>query len=730
MTDFVSIVGDSGEVHKLLEVLSNAQTNDTITWDEEAIAKSSLSRLHLSDNNLSSFTTFAESLPKLVALNLSFNNIKDLGCLRHLTCLRQLDISHNKITSLDFTHDMTELTSFRCNDNKVGEIESLKFNTYLTELWISNNNIPWAQFAHLNTLKELKTLVKYGNPCEEKPKLGEFLEFLIPSLLTIDGISNKAPPARGTGRADAQPKASTPKVSTPKATADVRVMLTQARALNSPALLPMPRNNKRDRQAPAQAPAATALVTASDTTSLYSSRDTSSISSSLDDSGLTDNIGHRVRLSSLQREGRESIDKDASSIAAVPATLTDRDLPPHKRATVGIKNFKSRLKHLPKKFIGSGSDDYDGSHSINGDNSNNSIANERATELVLKFNSKFDDAPVAACLFPNKDGFSRWSKNGPVACSWEGGRLLCSYKTGAIAVICDERSGSGSGSGSVMDSRGRCVLLLSEDGTAQVMNSNGTLATSFTRNNAVAVGPREGQKVLSWVFEGMRVKFDPCTWEVAVTMRNEQASCDFSTLHGTVIRALGTDPVLRNGKNKDTDTLTVTGTGTGTGTGTAMNKTDQHQAQPFDNKSEGEGQGQGEGKLPFISTENGSAHQQQQSESGGSGGRVSHSTVKKGGVRGMSGMGRSGTGVGNTGINGSGMGGLKEHRKHRLHPIVSSPAGTGGHTDAGHPTPPPHSSFDLGLASPKEHDAMRAGIQGVFSDLDAVLSDIKSIRHK
>jgi hypothetical protein len=139
----------------------------------------------------------------------------------------------------------------------------------------------------------------------------------------------------------------------------------------------------------------------------------------------------------------------------------------------------------------------------------------------------------------------RWSKGGTVACSIENGRMLASFSSGSVACILDK-----AGSGSVMDTRGRCLLLISDKGIAKVLSKNGNIVVEYNRddimntaapsspvkhgiddsNNCEAGSPikkaeelnaemtspiqEQTQKLHRWKSDGMQIDFIPKYWEV------------------------------------------------------------------------------------------------------------------------------------------------------------------------------------------------------------------------
>ena len=155
---------------------------------------------------------------------------------------------------------------------------------------------------------------------------------------------------------------------------------------------------------------------------------------------------------------------------------------------------------------------------------------------VVRFGED-ESAPVALCLQSGGSGYARWSKNGPVACSFENGRIFSSYRGGAIAVVLDRE-----GNGSVMDTRGKCVLLVNASGTAKVMDKTGRVL-SEERRGVAGTGSEAGaegdaseqpqsQTASKWTFDGLSIEWLPASWEIVVRFQNDRVACEFSSVTG------------------------------------------------------------------------------------------------------------------------------------------------------------------------------------------------------
>lgn len=141
-------------------------------------------------------------------------------------------------------------------------------------------------------------------------------------------------------------------------------------------------------------------------------------------------------------------------------------------------------------------------------------------QQIVRFGTD-DLAPVALCLQEDGSGYARWGKNGAVACSFEGGRIFSSYRGGAIAVVLDKE-----GNGSVMDTKGKCVLLISAGGTARVMDKTGRVLSEERKDQNSLV------PCYKWSFDGLTIEFNPRVWEVRVKFQNDKMVCEFSSLTG------------------------------------------------------------------------------------------------------------------------------------------------------------------------------------------------------
>lgn len=186
-SDCVVIVNSASEASHLQRQLEHQCSDVYFEWNQGFITKQSLSRLCISNCNISTCQHVADNFTSLLQLNVASNALKDLTCISSLNKLELLDISHNKLESLSFAVDMKSLSVLRCHNNRIESLEHLKSCSAMIDIWLSNNKIPWVQFIFLSTMKNLQSIVKCGNPADEKSKFDEYVQCIIPSLKMLDG---------------------------------------------------------------------------------------------------------------------------------------------------------------------------------------------------------------------------------------------------------------------------------------------------------------------------------------------------------------------------------------------------------------------------------------------------------------------------------------------------------------------------------------------------------------
>lgn len=457
-----------------------------LMWDDgDYIDVDRLKNLTLSNVKLVHLDGIILPFQNLLTLNLSFNKlIGDLIGIRHMKSLKLLDISHNKIQSINEAKYLKSLETLRCQNNQIESLESICLLDKLQELWFSDNKITWGEFIYLLNLKELKCLIQKGNPSDEKPKMKEFIQGLVPSLNILDGnIVSKKSLRTEFLRSN-----------------DGKIMITQARAMLS----------KEQKE----------LFGPVDNDTIIIERRVSSspgrISSPQNSPNPRSPRQHRfvspVVLSSTPPNDNFSLDSSRSGVSS------------NSRNRLGpkVQKFKAKKNEISNdEFIINNED-----HLIQTETYEKPADLSHVEPIQLIRFGESNDSPVAFSLNEDGSGYARWSKNGPIACSMDGGRMLASYRGGAIAGILDR-----TGAGSVMDTRGRCVLILSEQGIAKVLDKNGVIIAQHSKTSETP-SPTESKPVHRWKFDGLRFEFFPLTWELKVRVKTEKLMCDFSNLTG------------------------------------------------------------------------------------------------------------------------------------------------------------------------------------------------------
>ena len=116
-----------------------------------------------------------DDLTELTSLDLSFNKIRHIKNISHLTKLRDLYFVANKISAIDGLSTLTELVSLELGSNRIRELANLDGLTRLEELWIAKNKI--TSLAGLASLKSLRLLSAQSNRIRDLDALRD-----VPSL--------------------------------------------------------------------------------------------------------------------------------------------------------------------------------------------------------------------------------------------------------------------------------------------------------------------------------------------------------------------------------------------------------------------------------------------------------------------------------------------------------------------------------------------------------------------
>ena len=455
-----------------------------LMWDDgDYIDVDRLKSLTLSHLKLLHLDGIILPFQYLITLNLSFNKLSgDLAGIRNIKSLKLLDISHNKLQAVTEVKYLGTLEVLRFHNNHIESLESISHLNKLQELWISDNKIVWGEFIYLSNLKQLTSLIQKGNPSDEKPKIREFICGLVPSLNILDGsmITRKG------SRTEFLK------------TNDGKIMLTQARCMLS----------KEQKE----------LLVNIELDNMHIERGVSSSPSRI----------NSPRNSLSPRSPRQN--RFVSPVALSSTPPSDNFILDANRS--GNSNSRNRLGPKIQRFkVKKKEMANDSNIATNEGNFIESDTYEKPVDQahnepiqIIRF-GETNDAPVAFSLNEDGSGYARWSKNGPIACSMDGGRMLASYRGGAIAGILDR-----TGAGSVMDTRGRCVLILSEQGVAKVLDKKGVIIAQHSKSS----DPQspENKAVHRWKFDGLRFEFFPSTWELKVRLKTDKLLCDFSNLSG------------------------------------------------------------------------------------------------------------------------------------------------------------------------------------------------------
>eukprot|EP01038_Epipyxis_sp_PR26KG_P011453 gene11453-15344_t len=546
----ITVVGENGLANHLVQILLKNNNLNVIEWEDDEVQINGLKLLIVSNSMCSSFRGINDTFIKFVNLeylNLSFNSLRDIQ-VNNISCLKNLkllDLSHNKITSIDFVESLSLLTVLRCHNNIIEEIIYLKNIANLRELNLSYNKIVWLEFYHLQSLKKLENLIKFCNPCDEKAKLDEFLIHIIPSLNFIDGLSVKVlnKDINNNGNAyDINPSEN----GVPKSV-DLKVMLTQARAFN------FSRMNSSD--SPQGSPLHRRIN--SSHINLLNQNNGGRINS-------TPNPTSKIKKKSSNSNDMIMLNDDSNSID------NDNEHSINKKQTVSKKNIENNVFEENDSLVKNQNHTIEETLSDGGNVKSNGKYRIKGQRLMKKHSSKFllhdaavddtvvngveinneirkgtlikfsddKDAPIALSLQDNKEGYARWSNNGPIACTVEQNRLFASYRNGAIAVVYDLLLGNGS----VMDNRGRCLLVISpadgnsnknkenNDYTAKLLDKFGNTTVTYTKGKICDNSVENNSAIHQWDIEGLKIYFDHKNWELKVNFQNERIQCEFSSI--------------------------------------------------------------------------------------------------------------------------------------------------------------------------------------------------------
>ncbi|KIL85655.1 adenylate cyclase [Fusarium avenaceum] len=163
-------------------------------------------------DNLISRVRGLEELTNLTSLDLSFNKVKHIKNINHLTKLKELYLVANKISKIEGLEGLDKLTSLELGSNRIREIENLDSLKAVEELWLAKNKI--SQLGGLGGMPNLRLLSIQSNrisdlsPLKDVPTLEELyishnmLESLEglehnPKLHVLDISNNKITSIKG-----------------------------------------------------------------------------------------------------------------------------------------------------------------------------------------------------------------------------------------------------------------------------------------------------------------------------------------------------------------------------------------------------------------------------------------------------------------------------------------------------------------------------------------------------
>ncbi|KAJ4294046.1 protein phosphatase regulatory subunit Sds22 [Kalmusia sp. IMI 367209] len=119
-----------------------------------------LQDLDFYDNLISHIRGF-DACRELVLLDLSFNKIKHIKRIDHLTKLKDLFFVQNKINTIEGLDKLTNLRQVELGANRIREIQNLDTLSGLEQLWLGKNKI--TELKNLDALTNLKILSIQSN---------------------------------------------------------------------------------------------------------------------------------------------------------------------------------------------------------------------------------------------------------------------------------------------------------------------------------------------------------------------------------------------------------------------------------------------------------------------------------------------------------------------------------------------------------------------------------------
>lgn len=141
--------------------------------------------LSYSFKELTSLRQLVSTHTQLVRLQLSFNCLSQLNGMQALQSLRQLDLSHNRLTtsSLQELSTLQSLIDCRLGHNKISSAEALMALPDLQFLALHNNSISTAaDVLQLSALSRLRHLTLCHNPVCKQPDWRAATISMMPAL--------------------------------------------------------------------------------------------------------------------------------------------------------------------------------------------------------------------------------------------------------------------------------------------------------------------------------------------------------------------------------------------------------------------------------------------------------------------------------------------------------------------------------------------------------------------
>ncbi|OHE93729.1 protein phosphatase 1 regulatory subunit SDS22 [Colletotrichum orchidophilum] len=122
-------------------------------------------------DNLISHVRGLEDLVNLTSLDLSFNKIKHIKRINHLTKLKELFLVANKISTIENLEGLDNLTSLELGSNRIRVLQNLDPLKALEELWVAKNKI--TELTGLGGLANLRLLSIQSNRIRDLAPLAE-----------------------------------------------------------------------------------------------------------------------------------------------------------------------------------------------------------------------------------------------------------------------------------------------------------------------------------------------------------------------------------------------------------------------------------------------------------------------------------------------------------------------------------------------------------------------------